>query len=160
MNKFQNAFSKGKAYIGFITCGDPDLATTRQAVLAAAENGADIIIGAHPHVPQDFGTVTERQIPVAYSIGNCISNMSAANTQLGLMAQIRLTRKLNGDIEMLPVRFTYIWCSRPGGFTTSYTVIPVKEYLGKRDKWIGGWEYDKMVTTYERVRSIIGIEDN
>lgn len=125
-----------------------------------AENGADIIIGAHPHVPQDFGTVTERQIPVAYSIGNCISNMSATNTQLGLMAQIRLTRKLNGDIEMLPVRFTYIWCSRPGGFTTSYTVIPVKEYLGKRDKWIGEWEYDKMVTTYERVRSIIGIEDN
>ena len=43
MNKFQNAFAKGKAYIGFITCGDPDLATTEKAVLAAAENGADII---------------------------------------------------------------------------------------------------------------------
>ena len=43
MNKFQNAFAKGKAYIGFLTCGDPDLATTEKAVLAAAENGADII---------------------------------------------------------------------------------------------------------------------
>ena len=43
MNKFQAAFQKGKAYIGFITCGDPDLATTEKAVLAAAENGADII---------------------------------------------------------------------------------------------------------------------
>lgn len=43
MNKFQNAFQKGKAYIGFITCGDPDLATTEKAVLAAAENGADMI---------------------------------------------------------------------------------------------------------------------
>ena len=43
MNKLQKAFEKGKAYIGFITCGDPDLATTEKAVLAAAENGADII---------------------------------------------------------------------------------------------------------------------
>ena len=41
MNKFQQAFLNGKAYIGFITCGDPDLATTEKAVLAAAENGAD-----------------------------------------------------------------------------------------------------------------------
>ena len=43
MNKFQKAFENGKAYIGFITCGDPDLVTTEKAVLAAAENGADII---------------------------------------------------------------------------------------------------------------------
>ena len=43
MNKFQKAFQNGKAYIGFITCGDPDLATTEKAVLAAVENGADII---------------------------------------------------------------------------------------------------------------------
>ena len=43
MNKFQKVFENGKAYIGFITCGDPDLATTEKAVLAAAENGADII---------------------------------------------------------------------------------------------------------------------
>lgn len=43
MNKFQNAFQNGKAYIGFVTCGDPDLSTTEKAVLAAAENGADII---------------------------------------------------------------------------------------------------------------------
>lgn len=43
MNKFLKAFENGKAYIGFITCGDPDLATTEKAVLAAAENGTDII---------------------------------------------------------------------------------------------------------------------
>ena len=43
MSKFQKAFENRKAYIGFITCGDPNLATTEKAVLAAAENGADII---------------------------------------------------------------------------------------------------------------------
>ena len=86
--------------------------------------------------------------------------MSAANTQIGLMAEVRLARKLNGDIEMLPVKFTCLWCSRPGGLTSSYTVIPVKEFIGKKELWKGGWEYDKMISTYERVLKITGIEDN
>lgn len=43
MNKIKNAFEKGKAFIPFITCGDPDLETTARAVRAAAENGADLI---------------------------------------------------------------------------------------------------------------------
>ena len=125
-----------------------------------AQDGADIIIGAHPHVVQDYGTLTENGVPVIYSLGNCISNMSAANTQIGLMAEVRLARKLNGDIEMLPVKFTCLWCSRPGGLTSSYTVIPVKEFIGKKELWKGGWEYDKMISTYERVLKITGVEDN
>lgn len=43
MSKIQNAFANGKAFIAFITCGDPDLETTAAAVRAAAENGADLI---------------------------------------------------------------------------------------------------------------------
>jgi tryptophan synthase alpha chain len=43
MSKIQNAFAKGKAFIAFITCGDPNLATTAAAVRVAVENGADII---------------------------------------------------------------------------------------------------------------------
>ncbi len=43
MSKIKNAFANGKAFIPFITCGDPDLETTAAAVRAAAENGADLI---------------------------------------------------------------------------------------------------------------------
>ena len=43
MSKIQNAFDHGKAFIVFLTCGDPDLETTASAVRAAAENGADLI---------------------------------------------------------------------------------------------------------------------
>ena len=78
--------------------------------------------------------------------------MSAANTQLGLMATIRIARKPNGDIEVLPMEITYLWCSRPGGLTDSYTVIPVEEFIDKRHLWLNDWDYDKMVSTYERVR--------
>ena len=43
MSKIANAFAKGKAFIPFITCGDPDLETTGAVVRAAVENGADLI---------------------------------------------------------------------------------------------------------------------
>ncbi|MBQ8682602.1 MAG: tryptophan synthase subunit alpha [Selenomonadales bacterium] len=43
MSNIQKAFENGKAFIAFITCGDPDLDTTAAAVRAAAANGADLI---------------------------------------------------------------------------------------------------------------------
>lgn len=43
MSNIKKAFENKKAFIAFITCGDPDLNTTAAAVLAAVENGADLI---------------------------------------------------------------------------------------------------------------------
>ncbi|MCR4683927.1 MAG: tryptophan synthase subunit alpha [Lachnospiraceae bacterium] len=43
MSNIAKAFENGKAFIPFITCGDPDLETTKQCVFKAAENGADLI---------------------------------------------------------------------------------------------------------------------
>lgn len=43
MSKISTAFENGKAFIAFITCGDPDLETTAAAVRAAMQGGADLI---------------------------------------------------------------------------------------------------------------------
>ena len=43
MSNIKSAFTNGKAFIPFITCGDPDLETTAKVVRAAVENGADLI---------------------------------------------------------------------------------------------------------------------
>lgn len=43
MSKIREAFLSGKAFIPFITCGDPDLETTGKIVRAAVKNGADLI---------------------------------------------------------------------------------------------------------------------
>lgn len=43
MSNIREAFENGKAFIPFITCGDPDLETTGKIVRAMAENGADLI---------------------------------------------------------------------------------------------------------------------
>ena len=41
--RIADAFQNGKAFIPFVTCGDPDLETTAAIVRAMAENGADLI---------------------------------------------------------------------------------------------------------------------
>ncbi len=43
MSRIAKAFENGKAFIPFITCGDPDLETTAAAVRAAVKSGADLI---------------------------------------------------------------------------------------------------------------------
>ena len=43
MSKIQTAFANGKAFIPFVTCGDPSLEVTEQIVYAMADAGADLI---------------------------------------------------------------------------------------------------------------------
>ena len=43
MSNIRKAFENGKAFIPFITCGDPDLETTKAAVREMVKNGADLI---------------------------------------------------------------------------------------------------------------------
>ena len=44
MNKnIASAFENKKAFIGFVTAGDPDLDTSRQILLEMAKNGCDLI---------------------------------------------------------------------------------------------------------------------
>jgi len=43
MSRIKEVFSKGKAFIPFITAGDPDLGVTEQLVPAMAKAGADLI---------------------------------------------------------------------------------------------------------------------
>ncbi len=132
-----------------------------------AEQGCDAIIGSHPHVLQDVETLTvskstgigTRQVPVVYSSGNFISNMSAPDTQVGMLVTLRFTKDWFGDRSMLKPILTLTWCSRPGHMTSGYTTIPIKEYVGRRDLWHNPWDYDKMIASYERVKKETGITD-
>ncbi|MBR2778799.1 MAG: tryptophan synthase subunit alpha [Firmicutes bacterium] len=43
MTRIAEAFKNGKAFIPFVTCGDPDLETTARIIREMAANGADLI---------------------------------------------------------------------------------------------------------------------
>lgn len=111
--------------------------------------GCDAVIGSHPHVVQGFEYIGE--MPVVYSTGNFVSNMSAKNTQMGLVAKLKIERRQNGDIRLLEPEFILTWCSRPGGFNDNYVILPAKGMLDRETEWKHKADYDKMKSTYDRI---------
>lgn len=94
MSKIQSAFAKGKAFMVFITCGDPDLATTEAAVYAATEAGADLIeLGIPFSDPTAEGPVMEQSSLRALQGGVTTDKIFA-------MAK-RLRRKVNVPIVFM-----------------------------------------------------------
>ena len=74
-----------------------------------AENGADLILGTHPHVIEPVEWVTdeasEHEMLVYYSLGNFVNWTSGtgegvANRMVGGMAEITLTKNDNGELEI------------------------------------------------------------
>src|SRR6202047_1247897 len=78
------SFYKKPALIAYVTCGDPDLATTRAVVLAAIEAGADVIELAVPFSdPVADGPVIQRASERALKHGTCVAQV------LTLAAEVR-----------------------------------------------------------------------
>ena len=121
------------------------------------EEGADAIVGAHPHVVQD--TTHIGGVPVVYSVGNAVSNMSAPNTQLELAVRLRFVRhRITGRCEVLEPELRFLWCSLPGKHCGTYRTIVVDDWTGRRDEWLDPSDYDKMIHTLKRVKTETGIE--
>lgn len=70
MTKIADAFANGKAFIPFLTCGDPDLETTEKLIGAIAEVGADLIeLGIPFSDPTAEGPVIQDANLRALSVG-------------------------------------------------------------------------------------------
>lgn len=119
--------------------------------------GADAIIGAHPHVVQDSSHIAGK--PVIYSVGNAISNMSAPNTRLELAVSLRFVRNFfTGETRMLEPELEFMWCTLPGRLTDSYCTIFVDEWQSREADWMYREDYRNMMTTLERVKKETGIQ--
>lgn len=77
-------FENKPALVAYVTCGDPDIATTREAILAAIEAGASIIeLGVPFSDPLADGPVIQRASERALKHGTSLENV------LKLAAEIR-----------------------------------------------------------------------
>lgn len=96
MSNIKSAFLGGKAFIAFITCGDPDLATTAAAVRAAVEGGADLIeLGIPFSDPTAEGPVIQG------------ANLRALTGGVTTDKVFALVRELRRDVSMPMVFMTY-----------------------------------------------------
>lgn len=96
MSSIGKTFENGKAFIAFITCGDPDLETTAAAIRAAVENGADLIeLGIPFSDPTAEGPVIQ---------GANLRALSGGITTDGIFAFVKELRR---DVKVPMVFMTY-----------------------------------------------------
>ena len=96
MSKIKEAFACGKAFIPFITCGDPNLATTAAVVRAAVANGADLVeLGIPFSDPTAEGVVIQE------------ANIRALKAGVTTDKIFDLVRDLRRDVKVPFVFMTY-----------------------------------------------------
>lgn len=96
MSNIADAFKRGKAFIPFITCGDPDIDTTVRCVRKMAENGADLIeLGIPFSDPTAEGPVIQQ------------ANLRALSGGITTDDIFEMVIKLRSDIKIPMVFMTY-----------------------------------------------------
>lgn len=96
MSKIYKAFARGKAFIPFITCGDPNLKTTAAVVRAAVDNGADLVeLGIPFSDPTAEGVVIQA------------ANVRALQGGVTTDKIFDMVKNLRGDVKVPLVFMTY-----------------------------------------------------
>ncbi|WP_051208799.1 CapA family protein [Butyrivibrio sp. WCD3002] len=107
------------------------------------KNGADLVLGTHPHVIEPIELITENKdgitnnhgdgdMLVYYSLGNFVNWTSGtgdgtANRMLGGMANVTISRDENGDIAVSDYSVRAVVCHVESG-PQNVTVYPLSDY--------------------------------
>lgn len=108
---------------------------SNQAALAdfLVDAGADLVIGAHPHVIQPMevrhNEATGRDVLVVYSLGNFISNMKTRDTRGGAMLKVRLVRGADGVARFESAAYRLLF-TLPRGESGNYELVQAEDYTG------------------------------
>lgn len=92
------------------------------------EQGADIIIGGHPHVIQPMKIVKndkeDKNVLVVYSLGNFISNMKTSDTRGGALVRCKVIRDSIGKARFYSANYDTFFSAKPTGKGSNFMVIP------------------------------------
>lgn len=113
-----------------------------QSELAAklVDWGADLVIGAHPHVVQPVKEITakgadgvEKQAVVAYSLGNFVSGQRRAHTDGGMMFEVELAKDMNKNTTRVADHsYSLVWryIERGKDGSKTFRILPIKDFEG------------------------------
>ncbi len=97
MNKTADAFKNGKAFIGFITAGDPNLDTTEKIMIKMAQAGCDLIeIGIPFSDPIAEGPVIQN------------ANIRALKNNVTTDDVFEMTKRVSSQIDIPMAYMTYL----------------------------------------------------
>lgn len=121
-----------------------------------AENGTDLIIGAHPHVIQPFDHIVTQQgdsVPVIYSLGNFVSNQQWRYADGGIAFEAILEKK-EDKTALISVAYEPLWVNRFNDpIRTIYRIIPVSDYYRNPEKYeLNAEKQTKIEQFYEDTR--------
>ena len=131
------------------------------------ENGADIILGSHPHVIQKMESKviqledgTEKNGFVIYSLGNFVSGQDKANTRNSIILGFDIVKSgKDGKISIENVEYVPIYTYTSPKYK-NYKVIDIRktiaEYEEGTDISIGANNYKILMNELEHVNSIFG----
>ncbi|RLL42117.1 CapA family protein [Oceanobacillus piezotolerans] len=111
----------------------------KELVQFAADHGADIVIGHHPHVLQPVEWVTGEdgnKTFVVYSLGNFLSNQQDLYTRIGGIINLKITKTIDAEGDTIEVHSpsflpTYV------NFTsqhTDYEIVPMHQLTDEQLK--------------------------
>ncbi len=129
------AFYNKPGLVAYVTCGDPDLATTREVVLAAIGAGADVIeLGVPFSDPVADGPVIQRASERALKCGTCLSQvlmLAAEVRQHSQSAGLIVFSYLNPILQMGMEKFCKVTrhAGVDGALVTDLPVEEADEYL-------------------------------
>ena len=128
-------FHKKPALVVYVTCGDPDLETSREIVLAAIEAGADVIeLGVPFSDPVADGPVIQRASERALQHGTCLAQVLTLAAEIRQQAQstgLIVFSYLNPILRMGLEKFSKVAraAGLDGALVTDLPVEEAGEYL-------------------------------
>jgi len=112
--------------------------------------GADAIIGSHPHVVQDMQWIDG--VPVYYSLGNALSNQNDYIARLEAALTLRYVLRFGEKPAMLPPQMDLLWCTKPGMIENSYAAVPVEL---PASFWQDSKDYQIMTATLREYKTVL-----
>lgn len=108
------------------------------------ENGADIIIGGHPHYVQPMYWDKEKEQMIAYSLGNYVSNQRGRRKDGGVMVELKFVRE-NKKVKLATAGYILTWVHKQTiNGKDDFTILPCSRFEGNPDYFSKAADYKKM----------------
>lgn len=127
------------------------------------DNGADIILGAHPSVVQKMEVVKNsegKDCFIAYSLGDFTSDFENENANLELILNMQIFVDTEGNAQIYKVDYTPVYMNDNGSEYTEnrFKILDMKSEIaryGVSEDSVSEDIYNKLVRAVDRLNSII-----